>query len=300
MENKIFQLAYDYVINGKDIDKNYIDDVVDIIVNYYDLNRYVTGVDFSDESPRKGSICSLGCYDSTFKEVKIYTENFFDFQDSLDKPIESLSDFEFRLYKILYGTHLVIHEIVHASQFKIACDRNVVSDIATICRACYKVEMYYETNNFMQAYSVGLIDTKWFDDLVEKSIKDYHMFYRLNPVERQAECDSYAYIIKMLNLQNDKFDGIKNIFQILLERELLKNYNMVRKSATCPTHMYLIGTDDISYWKQLSFYDKDKYMLTKNAQDQLSLYRRLSLGLPTFNEEQKSQRDVCRRLLSSK
>lgn len=36
---EIIKLIYDY--KGKNIDKKYIDKIIEILVNYYDLNEYI-------------------------------------------------------------------------------------------------------------------------------------------------------------------------------------------------------------------------------------------------------------------
>ena len=174
----ILKIIYDKSISNKILDLNDIDKILELLVVSKGLNNYILSV--SIQPIRSNNLAS---YSSYTKNIIIYTETINQMIKDIEKNILFDNCLEISMYKNLSILQVLLHEVEHANQQKIAYSENSLE--ALIIRTSYLIH---------NAYNEKL--------------------YEYSPEERFAEIKSFEdllFMIKFLNKELNNY-GFKNYF----------------------------------------------------------------------------------------
>ena len=123
MEEKIFNLVYDYAINDKLADESFIEQIILIVTDSRNLGDYVKNIEFSDEIKQDKNVVECARYANILQKITINLESTkIVIEDRLlhKKPYEK---FEENLFQNLIIVQFILHELEHAYQYKILDDK---------------------------------------------------------------------------------------------------------------------------------------------------------------------------------
>ncbi len=279
MEIEILKLLYDYMAARKMVDKYFIYKLVEIVVTYKRLHKYVSGaiaykkkidktddddhITFANFNPQKNRITAI---------EKVFN---FDFTN-YDNYDYLFNEYEIIMYRNIYIAVLILHELEHASQ-----EKQIIfggDEIETrLLKTCYLFKrIFSEFKNFCIMNTRGNINSC--DFLVFRQTPQlYTQFYNLDPSERLAQIDAYRNILAALNRIKDKIPNLYEFQTALLVEQMLRGYNI---NCLCPTGSFLKSVNRSDVWTSFGFYDSDQDQLKSKVMEQFNLEKRLRLGLP--------------------
>ena len=174
MEN-ILKIIYDKTINNKIIDFKDIEKILDLLIVEKSL-------------PIRSN--NLASYSNYSKKITIYTEMIDKMVKDIENNLLNVNGFETTLYKNLSILQILLHEVEHANQQKIAYNDNTLE--ALIIRLSYLVNYDYD----------------------EK-------MYEYCPEERLAEIKSFEEINTLISYTNNKLNSLPSIVKMeILKRNL--------------------------------------------------------------------------------
>ena len=261
MEEKIYKLAYDYAINKKIVDEEYIDKVMDIVVDKWELNDdieelvFFNAIEFSNNK-----VMVLG-YDFVRKKVYVDVEKLKDYANNSAVMLSDLPDLEKYLFYNLFMTEAIIHELIHARQHKMLSSGCNNSIEARLVKASIPV-------------TYGLDKTNSINPTNEENRKIYLENYDIAPFERFAVLGSCKTIKDVVPSNKDELFRLRFLLDHYYSFRQLSGYKQDNNQAMSPTHLYLSRTNQLQLWNEI----KDEV---------LSLDDKLYLGLELTNEEHK-------------
>ena len=138
-----------------------------------------------------------------------------------------------------------------------------------------------------------LLDVKRTDvtieDIVKRALeykKIYNQYYRVNPIERLADINSYSTLINVLRKFEDDTINLYKYELIQFREVLLRGYEL-RDIFLCPTRKYLKGINQSQAWTNFEFYNPNYLKLVANVKRMYSLPVRLKYGLPITIDEHR-------------
>ena len=240
MEN-ILKIVFDKANNNEILDLKDIEKILELLVVEKSLNEYILNIDV--QLIRSNNLAS---YSNYTKKITIYTKTIDQMVKDIDSNILNISKFETSLYKNLSILQVLLHEIEHANQQKIAYHNNNLE--ALIIRLSYLVNNGYD----------------------EK-------LYEFCPEERLAEIKSFEEINTMISYINNKLDLLPNVIETEKLKRQLRGYHYKNNFVTVPIVEYFtIGNKE----KLLETFDLSKAALNKYA-----LNDRYKYGFPISNIE---------------
>lgn len=295
MELQILRLIYDYSVNGKLADSKFIDKLIEIIVSSKNISDYVRDVKFSEKISQKGSAISCASYSPLSMEVILNYEaiQFIledrSYYDSLFSSLEQI------LFRNLITTQIILHELEHAYQYKQADNKTDNSIEEKLIRVSFKFEQVLKNPKYSSYIING--DISMNDALVYAlyNRKLYQKYYALNPTERLAQINSFKTILNSIEPIKEYIPSLYEFKNASLLEEMLKGYEEAMNRGSCPTKVYLFGTNQGKVWTEFDFFDQNYSQLLINVRNEYDLFRRLQLGLPISDDEY----DCMNRLLKS-
>lgn len=240
MEN-ILKIVFDKANNNEILNLKDIEKILELLVAEKSLNEYILNIDV--QLIRSNNLAS---YSNYTKKITIYTKTIDQMVKDIDSNILNISKFETSLYKNLSILQVLLHEIEHANQQKIAYHNNNLE--ALIIRLSYLVNNGYD----------------------EK-------LYEFCPEERLAEIKSFEEINTMISYINNKLDLLPNVIETEKLKRQLRGYHYKNNFVTVPIVEYFtIGNKE----KLLETFDLSKAALNKYA-----LNDRYKYGFPISNIE---------------
>ncbi len=260
MEN-ILSLLYDYSIDGKLIDKEFIEKLVDYLVCKDNLENYISSYEFSDHFSDDG-VSARFILDN--KKLITYL-NIYDVANSKAGVQHNLYFYEKNLYKNIVIMQILLHEITHIKHFKIDDEKR--KDLESV----------------LINISILLCKKSIFENPRE-NIEAYFKLGRYNPTERIAEIDSIRIVKDFVCLMEKQVPDLEDV----LEAEFLKRnlWGYSSNEFICPTEYFLTELNLTSTWNSLA---------TINFFEQYDLMERLRLGLPINIEEYRKIDEMIRR-----
>lgn len=240
MEN-ILKIVFDKANNNEILNLKDIEKILELLVAEKSLNEYILNIDV--QLIRSNNLAS---YSNYTKKITIYTKTIDQMVKDIDSNILNISKFETSLYINLSILQVLLHEIEHANQQKIAYHNNNLE--ALIIRLSYLVNNGYD----------------------EK-------LYEFCPEERLAEIKSFEEINTMISYINNKLDLLPNVIETEKLKRQLRGYHYKNNFVTVPIVEYFtIGNKE----KLLETFDLSKAALNKYA-----LNDRYKYGFPISNIE---------------
>lgn len=270
-----------YFKNEQCFDKKIIYDIVELIIKYRKYNSMINDVNVLDKSVETGM---TGSYSPIEKNINIVLpnnkEDFFDYNTTV--------------------LHVLLHELEHVGQHK-KCLENKGNNLETdLLSMCFKANNYLEliqkklqNNEFKSDEYISIIQQlqfyQMYSEIVNKGC------YELLPSERQAEINSFKYLIGLLknihNEQNNK--KIEMIETNYLIRKIM-GYKEDENKIIAPTYeLYRIILNFMNQSESENKYFKIFDSLEKN----MSLDQRLYYGLNISSDEYNKQKlEIGKRL----
>lgn len=240
MEN-ILRIIYDKTINNKILSLKDIEKILELLVIQKCLNKYILNINV--QQIRSNNLAS---YSNYTKEITIYTEMIEQMVKDIESNILIANNFEIVLYKNLSILQVLLHEVEHANQQKIAYNDNTLE--ALIIRLSF---------------------------LVNNSYDDY--LYEFCPEERLAEIKSFEEIGKLICYINKKLTYLPNIIEMEELKRNLRGYHYKNGSVTIPIVDYFNNCCNQKIF--------DVFDLMHNVINNYTLKDRFKYGLPISIDE---------------
>lgn len=279
---KIKKSLEKYFKQEKYIDEQFIYDTIELIVKYRKFNSMIDNINVSNKSIEKGT---SSFYSPVEKTINIVLP---------DKDVE-LFDYNTTIL------HILLHELEHVDQHKKCLERKNNTLETDLLSTCFKANNYLETiqkrlcdNEIKQDEYFSIIQQmqyyKMYSEIVNKGC------YELLPSERQAEINSFRYMIDLLkNIKNDQNkDKIEKIKLNYIIRKMM-GYKKEDNSILAPTYeLYRIILDFMNQPELLTKY----YEIFDSSSKNMSLEQRLYYGLIISSDEYDRQiLDISKRLI---
>ena len=188
MEN-ILKIIYNKTINNKILNLKDIEKILELLVIEKCLNDYILNINV--QLIRSNNLAS---YSNYTKKITIYTETIEQMVKDIENNILNTNNFETTLYKNLSILQILLHEVEHANQQKIAYNDNTLE--ALIIRLSYLVNNGYDEN-----------------------------LYEYCPEERLAEIKSFEEINTLIGYINSKLILLPNIMEMEKLKRQLRGYH---------------------------------------------------------------------------
>ncbi len=240
MEN-ILKIIYDKTINNKIIDFKDIEKILDLLIVEKSLNEYILNINIQ---PIRSN--NLASYSNYSKKITIYTEMIDKMVKDIENNLLNVNGFETTLYKNLSILQILLHEVEHANQQKIAYNDNTLE--ALIIRLSYLVNYDYD----------------------EK-------MYEYCPEERLAEIKSFEEINTLISYTNNKLNSLPSIVKMEILKRNLKGYHYKDGFINVPI------VDYFSFGKKKKLLDA--FDLTGDALEKYTLNERFKYGFPISTNE---------------
>ena len=198
MYKKILRLLFDYSRNYKLVDMNYIDKLIEIVVNEKELDEYIkqskiVGADESDGLLDDNLRYTTAAYIPYLQGIVVYENSVNEMLKKISDVSYNFSDIENLFYKNASITQVVLHEIEHANQEKIKDEESSLeSGILKLS------SMSLESRDILENSNIDYISYATY--LVNLRNQNYKENYKYAPFERLAEIKSYTDIVNILSL----------------------------------------------------------------------------------------------------
>lgn len=294
--NNILDLLYDYSKRGKNIDKEFINKVIRIIIREKELKEYIKRVSFETISGYKinhGDQYTPMAYNTYNKKIVLDNNKISFFQKMLNEIIQ-LDGFEQMLSVNAMQTAAILHETEHVNQSGKSVIQNEEFENLLLGICCHVDNEFLKESKVSQFLMLkrGIyLNPQLYRNLgLQQQLNN--QFNTATPIERMANIHSIQEVSAML-AQISKSDSIENVillFDVFLAIHQLNGYTSYEGKVLSPTERYLeevkklniigIGTHFTDYFD----------IAMKKAQN-TSLESRLLLGLD-INEEEYQQTEM--------
>ena len=240
MEN-ILKIIYDKTINNKILNLNNIEKILELLVIEKCLNEYILNINI--QQIRSNNLAS---YSSNTKKITLYTEMIEQMVKNIGNNILNTNIFETILYKNLSILQVILHEVEHANQQKIAYNENSLE--ALIIRMSYLVNSDYDNN-----------------------------LYEYCPEERLAEIKSFEEINNLIGYINKNLISLPDIIEMEKLKRQLRGYHYKNDMVTIPIVDYFTFGNKKNL---LNAFD-----LSNDVQEKYTLNDRFKYGFPISTNE---------------
>lgn len=251
MEN-ILKIIYDKSLINKLLDFNDIEKVLELLIINNELNEYILNINV--QSIRSNNLASYSAYD---KSITIYSGMIEFMIQNIEKNILLTNDFEKMLYKNLSLLQIILHEVEHANQIKIAYTNNSLEALI--------IRMTYLTNYSSQ-----------------KSL------YECCPTERFAEIKSYKEIQLLVSYIDKKLIRLQKTIESDELQRLLKGYHYKNTNVESPLINYFKLSKKEQILNYFDWYSKKKQETLNSVSSNYNLNDRLKYGFPIDTNEYSS------------
>lgn len=272
---RLISLIYDYVKNNKVLDKDFINSILDVVINELELNDYVIDSEIIYVPGKSKKRYLIANYDFYHRIIEI------NLQIALERlkkeaKILRLSPTETSYFIAKELAEATLHELEHANQVKkFDVDGNNIESLIIKGAFAHKNIIRRDILFFlMNGYSEKELRTRY--RIVKRGIK----FYKYDPLERLAEYQALNYTKEILKELN-----VGNIVMLHTYYEVYKNYIRGYELQKEPTKFFLSKVDGLKDWQEIERLSKDSDLKT-----------RLSLGLPISKEEYQDIENRTRKL----
>lgn len=136
MEN-ILKIIYDKTVNNQILNLKDIEKILELLVIEKCLNEYILNIDV--QLIRSNNLAS---YSNYTRKITVYPNTIEQMVKDIENNVLNVNKFEATLYKNLSILQILLHEIEHANQQKIAYSNNTLE--ALIIRLSYLVNNGYD------------------------------------------------------------------------------------------------------------------------------------------------------------
>ena len=289
MNETILGDLYNYYKANKHIGKDYVEKVVNLSVDYYNLGNYVKKVAFMEENPANKN--SLAGYAYTDKCIILFTGKL---AEMVLEREDYIPNNQLLLCKNIRITQSILHEVEHAKQAKRMEEmKDDLSEILKVTGTSKSQEIIKER---LKSLGLGASTIKV---ILNDKLKTCDTYYNYAPHERLAEINSNEKVLELIN-------PIKNIIPEIYDRITFGfTSNRVRgykynNGLISPTIFYLKKQNEEALLNKFEWYDDNPKKALEKSKNIYSLEQRIRLGLPIseaeYNLEEKKNQKVLSRL----
>lgn len=240
MEN-ILKIIYNKALNNEILNLKDIEKILELLVIEKCLNEYILNINVQ---PIRSN--NLASYSNYTKKITIYTEMIEQMVKDIENNILNTNNFEIILYKNLSILQILLHEVEHANQQKIAYNDNTLE--ALIIRLSYLVNNGYDEN-----------------------------LYEYCPEERLAEIKSFEEIKSLIGYINKNLVSLPDIIEMEKLKRQLIGYHYKDNNINVP----IIDYFTLGNKKHLL----DAFDLTNNVTEEYTLNERFKYGFSISTDE---------------
>lgn len=278
MKLEILKLIFVYSKAGRFPDHYFLDKVVEAVVRARDLDGYVHNIAFTDEIDDK----NLAAYNFYKKQILMNYKQFHNDWQENDLFGLLTDSTELAFYHNIGITQVILHELEHALQWKIADDTQNTTIEAKLIRVAQSFSIMF--NELEQS---GEISHDLLEAYEAKYRQLYEKNYKVNPVERMAQINSYRTIINTIEPIKSQIFKAYLFHNILSWQAKTSGYESYLQEGLCPTQVYLTNMKREEIWRGFDFYDENLAVLLKKVSDEYSFDQRMLFGLPVSSGEYK-------------
>lgn len=294
MTVKLLKLLFDYSQQGKVVDQNYMDKLVEIVVREEGLDNYVRRTKIVTDEIQKRNISSdritLAVYSSLYKRISLYANNINKILECYEQYLPLFTPVEQLFFRNIMISQIILHELEHANQERmIEEDYQKESLETTILRLSDKIVRPRHIEKLLESgYPSHLITI-----YIKAKERHYKENYMTDPHERLAEIKSQQQILDMLELIKDitpnlvDYEGTSKI-ERLLRGYIEYDYDMI----SVPTFEYLQNPLAFEELSRFHCYQNNYDDSLKVAKKHYSLEERLTYGLSIDQKEYQYCQEV--------
>ena len=270
MNIKLLKLIYDYSRSGKLVDHNYVDKLIEIVIEEKKLNKYVikSQILSEKESFIENGI-SLAQYNPFSKTISIYANGINQMLEFNDRYLVLFGSTEQLFYKNSLITQIILHELEHANQRKIIdTEQTLEAEILKLITS----EISFNTGMKLlnEGYSIEQIIT-YISIKKHQSNENYKKNYNIAPEERLAEIKSYQEILELLFEIKEYVPNLLEFEQTNKLEQLLRGFDYKEGFIYPPTVLYLIQNGNAQALNRFDWYNEDYYKCLQQSKSNYSL-----------------------------
>ena len=294
MNLKLLKLLFDYSKQGKIVDINYIDKLIEIVVSEKGLNEYVKWVkimtedDYYTKEDRDYNRITLAIYDG-FDTIRLYANNINKVLEYYTQYFPLFTSIERYFFQNIIISQTVLHELEHANQEKMIDEDNEEESLETTILKLSVKRFYFEDIQ-------KLIEDGWtyqeIEIAMELESKKKIEKYKINPSERLAEIKSYQQILDILKMIKDRTPNLIDYEETTQMENLLRGYEEYWGMINVPTYEYILDPGALQKLSKFHAYLNNYDAALKEVKKYHSLGKRLTYGLPIDQQEYQYCQDV--------
>lgn len=287
MKEKILKLIYDYSINGKIADNDFIDKIIESVICEKDLHDYLKGDVMYYERPilAQDEVMTVARYDFLSRQMKVNTSALMKRLEKFQNQSSKFDSNERVFFNNLLISQVVLHELEHVSQNK-RYNSEFMDTETLLCKMGLRDNYVY--GNTLAVYSIlrgsGMSDAQ-INETLEQRKELMNAYYQYSPTERMAEIKSHKFLRDILPEMKDEAPNLYQYEHFNYLTRLNSGYEEVSGlGLVAPTLIYANGmgySDDIL---DFPFYSDDLSVMEENLYA-YPLQKRLTFGLPVTIEE---------------
>lgn len=285
MDEKIFKLIYDYFKRNRMIDREYIDKVIEIVVNADSLHHYVKKPEYlTDEEinqhNKKGWTVSIAnastimdlAYNHETYMISVYTDNISKIYDICRRQMNFVNS-KFAFYSIY--TQRILHELDHGNQERTLKEEdNMEAKILYACRPRINVSNECSADKKLEELAKELIRTVL-----------YYDNYKYSAMERMAEISSYKKMKRIISLSKIEISDIIQYFNEMILKNLIGAYDDTYLSPTIRFIKMLWQYETENPLAKFDWFSEDEEECLKKSIELYSFEERIKWGLPVEQEK---------------
>lgn len=292
MKSKLLRLIFDYSINGKLVDKAFIEKLIDLVVNSKNIGEYIKDASIEDADINEfDDEILLAAYHPNKKIIKVYSNAIEMMLEMQDKYQGLFNGVEQIFYKNILITQVLLHELEHANQ------RRIIDKENTLESKILRISVTnLDANLISKLLSQGFTKEEVLYFIRERN-KVRSENYLILPDERLAEIKSHQEIVSTLELIKEYTPNLIEFEKDNVFENLLRGYFYSNGKITSPTIEYAKASGQVETLKKFDWYSKSEENFLSKVEKSLSLEERLNYGLPIRKKEYS---DLANKLLLSK
>lgn len=274
----IFKLIYEYSKNGRLVDKEFIEKLVQLEIRMKKLETYIHDVKFSTKCEKNEK--AIASYRTGI--LNIYMLKIYEMLENSDKYLDLFFDIEKIFYQNTNVSQIILHEIEHANQAKKRrLSKAIEGDILRLS-AGVKNNLQVSSEFFQKC----MTNPKWIASY-------YNANYFYSPNERLAEIRSNNEMATILSYHAEYLPNLLEFFKIRELEALTMGYLDKNSNLISPTLTYLQGMEMDKYLLECSWYNEENFRtLNDTYKNQFNLTLRQICGFPIDEEEYLTSLDI--------
>jgi hypothetical protein len=285
MKSEILKIVYDYSINKRIVDEEFIEKLINIIITKKELTPFLEKIVFIPESIEcNDEAFSPAGYYPLLKEIRICINLFEKIFINRNKIIQTLNANELFFYKNTAITQIILHELEHVYQ-----NKKIFIGEEDLETKLLKVGNYHFA--YITSLRQEMLSSK--DEVLKEQLLSkinerrrlYSQYYIYNHCERMAQINSYKVIMNAISPIEGLIPSVVKNTSTCVRQQLSDGFEINFKRVCAPTIVYMQALGYQWELENFYFYNRNKRKLLKNISELHSLDDRLLFGLPISKEE---------------